>query len=135
MRYSDSTQINIPKPVKYANSDSSSFNSDEAMSDEDLSPQFITPSTNSNYDPTSSSSNDHSSIKLCDYSPFKEIIITPQTDIPVDRSRHPSQNQSNPFPPLLTELLKLIIICDINQNYIIVFPYHPQTSSTNHSRH
>ena len=52
MRFSDSTQFNIPKPNKYANSDSSPFNSDESMSDEDLSPQFTTPSLNSNYEPT-----------------------------------------------------------------------------------
>ena len=98
MRSPDSTQFNIPKPNKYANSDSSLFNSDESMPDEDSSPQFTTPSTNSNYDPTSSS-NDHSSIKLYDNSPFKEIITTPQTDIPIDRSRHPSQNQSNSLTP------------------------------------
>ena len=106
MRFSDSTQFNIPKPIKYANSDSSTFNSDESMSDEDISPQFINPSTNSNYDPTSSSSNDHSSIKLDDNSPFKEIVTTPQTDIPIDRSRHPSQNQSNSLPPLFDRTTK-----------------------------
>ena len=80
------------------------------MSDEDLSSQFTTPSINSKNEPTSSSSNDHSSIKLYDNSPLKEIITTPQTDISFDRSRHPSQNQSNSLPPLLTELLKLITI-------------------------
>ena len=106
MRCSDSTQFNIPKPIKYANSDSSPFNSDESMSDEDLSTQITTPSTNSNYDPTSSSSDDHSSIKLYANSPSKEIITTPQTDIPVDRSRHPSQNQSNSLPPPIDRTTK-----------------------------
>ena len=98
MRFSDSTQFNIPKPIKYANSDSSPFNSDESMSDEDSSQQFITTSLTSNYDSTPSSSDDNSSIKLYDNSLFKEIITTPQTDIPIDRSRHPSENQSNLLP-------------------------------------
>ena len=106
MRFSDSTQFNIPKLIKYANSDSSPFKPDEYRSDEDLSPQFITPSTNSNYDPTSSSSNDHSSINLYDNSPFKEIITFPQTDIPIERSRHPSQSQSNSLPPLIDRTTK-----------------------------
>ena len=101
MRFSDSTQFNVPKPIKYANSDSSSFNSDESLSDEDLLSQITTPPTNSNYKPTSSSFNDNSSINLFDNSPFKEIITTPQTDISIDRSRHPSQNQSNSLPPLV----------------------------------
>ena len=71
------------------------------MSDEDLSSQSTTPSTISNYEPTSSSSNDHSSTKLYDNSPFKEIITTPQTDISIDRPRHQFQNQSNSLPPLV----------------------------------
>ena len=44
MRFSDTTQIQIPQPTKYANSDSSPFNSDESLSDED-SQTFMTPST------------------------------------------------------------------------------------------
>ena len=106
MRFSDSTQFNIPKPFKYANSDSSPFNSDESITDDDLSSQITTPSTNSNYKPTSSSSNDHSSIKLYDNSPFKEIVTTPQTDISIGRSRHPSQNQSNSLSPLVDRTTK-----------------------------
>ena len=106
MRFSDSTHFNIPKPKKYANSDSSPFNADESMSDEESSPQFLTPSENSNYDSTSSSSNDNSSIKLYVYSPFKEIITTPQTDFPIDRSRHRSQNQSNSVPPPIDRTTK-----------------------------
>ena len=106
MRFSDSTQFTIPKQIKYANSDSSPFNSDESMSDEDISPQITTPSTNSNYDPTSSSSNDRSFIKLYDNSPYKEVITTLQTDISIDRSRHPSQNQSNSLPPLIDRTTK-----------------------------
>ena len=99
MRFSDSTQFNIQKPIKYANSDSSPFDSDESMYDEDSSQKSITPSTTSDYHFTFPSSNDNSSIKLYDNSLFKEIITTPQTDIPIDRSPHPSQSQSNLHPP------------------------------------
>ena len=45
MRFSDSTQLQIPQPIKYANSDSSPFNSDESLSDDDSSQTLITPST------------------------------------------------------------------------------------------
>ena len=106
MRFSDSTPFNIPIPIKYADSDSSPFNADGSMSDEDLSSQFTTPSTNSNYEPTSSSFNDHSTIKLRDNSPFKDIITIPQTDISIDRSRRSSQNQSNSLPPLVHRTTK-----------------------------
>ena len=45
MRFSDSTQFQITQPIKYANNDSSPFNSDESLSDEDSSQTFMTPST------------------------------------------------------------------------------------------
>ena len=45
MRFSDSTQFQIPQPIKCATSDSSHFNSDESLSDEDSSQAFMTPST------------------------------------------------------------------------------------------
>ena len=85
------------------------FISDESMSYKDSSQQVITPPINSNYDSASSSSNDHSSIELYDNSPSKEIITTPQTDIHIDRSRHPSQNQSTSLPPPIDRTKKLII--------------------------
>ena len=44
MRFSDTTQFQIPQPTRYANSDSSPFNSDESLSDED-SQTFMTPTT------------------------------------------------------------------------------------------
>ena len=44
MRFSDTTHFQIPQPNKYANSDSSPFNSDESLSDKD-SQKFMTPST------------------------------------------------------------------------------------------
>ena len=42
-RFSDSTQFQIPKLIKYANSDSSPFNSDRSLSDEDSSQISMTP--------------------------------------------------------------------------------------------
>ena len=45
MRFSDTTQFQFPQPTEYANSDSSPFNSDESLSDEDSSKTFMTPST------------------------------------------------------------------------------------------
>ena len=94
MRFSDLTQFEIPKPIKYANSDSSPFNSDESQSDEESSQKPIISPTTSNYDSKTPSSNDSSPIKLPDNSFFKKIIKTHPTDIPSVRLRHPSQNQS-----------------------------------------
>ena len=45
MRFSDSSQFLIPQPIKYTNGDSSPFNSDESLSDEDSSQTFMTPPT------------------------------------------------------------------------------------------
>ena len=45
--FSDTTQFPIPQPTKYANSDSSPFNSDESLSDEE-SQTFMTPFSTSN---------------------------------------------------------------------------------------
>ena len=74
MRFSDSTQFSIPKPIKYVNSDSSPFNSDESLSDEDSPQKPITPSTTSNYDFQTPSLNAYSPIKQSANSPFKKII-------------------------------------------------------------
>ena len=48
MRFSDTTQFYIPNQIKYANSDSSPFNSDESPSEEDSPQTYMTPSTTSN---------------------------------------------------------------------------------------
>ena len=98
MCFSDSTQFQIPKPIKYANGDSSPFNSDESASDDETPQQPMTPLTTPNYDCTTPSSNDSSPIKLYDNSPFKQINKTLQTDFSTDRSRHLSQDQSNSLP-------------------------------------
>ena len=87
MHFPDSTQFNIPKPIEYANSDSSPFNSDESLSDEGSPEKPITSSINPNYDLTVPSSHDSSPIKIYGNSHFKQIIEPPQTDISIDRSR------------------------------------------------
>ena len=99
MRFSDSTQFDIPNPTKYANSDSFPFNSDESLSDEDSSRKLFIPPTTFNYDFQTPSSNDSSPRKLQDNPPSKKVIKTHQTDIPIDTPRHPSQDQSTLPPP------------------------------------
>ena len=37
---------------------------------------------------------------------YKNIINTPLTNIPSDRSRHPSQNQTDSLPPLIDRTTK-----------------------------
>ena len=121
MRFSDTTQIQIPQPTKYANSDSSPFNSDEPLSDED-SQTFMTPSTTkdssqtfvtptsfstSNQNPPSITSNDKSlTSSTNDNSLYKNIINTPHTNIPSDRSRRSSNNQTDSLAPLIDRTTK-----------------------------
>ena len=119
MRFSDSTQFQIPQPIKYANSDSSSFNSDESLSNETSSQTFMTPSTTLTASTTSNQSSpqqsrttfvpsNHKSLTppTNDSSLYKNIINTPHTNIPSDRSRHPSQNQTDSLPPLIDRTTK-----------------------------
>ena len=110
MRFSDTTQFQNPKQIKYANSDSSPFNSDESLSDEDSSQTSLTPSTTStqnspqssrtpsNHKPLTPSTNDNSL--------YKNIINTPHTNIPSDRSRPLSHNQTDSLPPLIDRTTK-----------------------------
>ena len=103
MRFLDSTHFDIPKPIKYANNDSSPFNSDESPSDEDsshndfishsLSKPMIRPTT-SYYDSSNPFTNDSSPIKIHCNPSLKRIIKTHQINTCIDRLRHPSQNQS-----------------------------------------
>ena len=90
MRFSDTTRFQIPQPTKYANSDSSPFNSDESLSDEDpqtimtpsttedSSQTFMTPFSASNEKIPSITSN-HKSLTppTKDNSLYKDIINTP----------------------------------------------------------
>ena len=121
MRFSDTAQFQIPQPTKYANSDSSPFNSDESLSDED-SQTFMTPSTTNNSSQTfvtpssfstsnqntpSTTSNDKSlPSSTNDNSLYRHIINTPHTNIPGDRSRHPANNQTTSLPPLIDRTTK-----------------------------
>ena len=99
MRFSDTTQNQIPQITRYANSDSSPFNSDESLSEED-SQTFMTP-------PSCSTSNQNTpSITSNDNSLYKHIINTPHTNVPSDRSRHPSHNQTTSLPPLIDRTTK-----------------------------
>ena len=136
MRFSDTTQSQVPQPTKYANSDSSHFTSDESLSDddsqtfmriyeysdstitEDYSQKSITPSTT--LTPSNTSNQNHSQ-ESTPYVPsnhksltpptndntlHKNIIDTPHTKIPTDRSRHSSQNQTDSLPPLIDRTTK-----------------------------
>ena len=121
MRSADTTQFQIPQLTKYANSDSSPFNSDESLSDED-SQTFMTPSTTedssqlfvtassfntSNQNTPSVTSNDKSlTSSTNDNSLYKKIVNTPHTNISSDRSRHPSNNQTDSLPPLIDRTTK-----------------------------
>ena len=118
-RFSDTTQFQIPQATKYANSDSSPFNSDESLSDEDsqtfMTPSttedsaqtFMTPFSTSNQNTPSRTSN-HKSLTppTNDNSLYKDIINTPHTSIPSDRSRHHSNNQTDSLPPLIDRTTK-----------------------------
>ena len=119
MRFSDTSQFQLPQPTKYAKSVSSPFNSDESLSDKD-SQTFMTPSTTddssqtimtpfstSNQNTPSITSN-HKSLTppTNDNSLFKDIINTPHTNIPSDGSRHPSHNQTDSLPPLIDRTTK-----------------------------
>ena len=121
MRFSDTTQFQIPQPTKYANSDSSPFNSDESLSDE-YSQTFMTPSTTKDSSqtivtPSSFSTSNRNTPSITskhksltpptnDNSLYKDIIYTPHTNIPSDRSRHPSYNQTDSLPPLIDRTTK-----------------------------
>ena len=124
MRFSVTTQVQIPHPTRYANSDSSLFNSDESLSNED-SQTFMTPSTTedssqpfmtpfstsnqtSSQEDTPSVTSNHKSLTppTNDNSLHKNIINTPHTNTPSDRSRHPSNIQTNSLSPLIDRTTK-----------------------------
>ena len=91
MRFSDSITYNIPKPIQYANSDSSTFNSDESLSDDLSEPdddQTLSP--NDLFTQTPSNTNLPPNPNL----PSRPILQPPGTNHSFDRTRHPSQNQS-----------------------------------------
>ena len=87
MRFADSINHNdnIPKPIKYANSDSSLFNSSESLSDDTSSSDNLL----SNQSKTNHPSNT--------ISPFKQFLTAPDTNQSLDRTCHQSQNQSTSY--------------------------------------
>ena len=130
MRFSDTTQFQIPQPTKYANSDSSPFNSDESLSDEDSqtfmtpsttedsSQTFMTPSSTSNQnfpqEVTPSVTSNHKSLTAPsnDNSLYKNIINTSHFNIPVTDQDTLLIIKQIHFLLQLTELRKLL------KNYI-----------------
>ena len=86
MRFSDSLTDKIPKPIQYANSDSSPFNSDESFSDTSLPDDDQTLSPNDLSTQTPSNSDLPSSTNL----PSHPILQVPGTHHSFDRTRHPS---------------------------------------------
>ena len=108
MRFSDTTQFQIPQPTRYANSDSSLFNSDESLSEED-SQTFVKPSSfsTSNQNTPSITSNDNSlTPSTNDNSLNRHIIKTHHTIISSDTSRHSSNNQTTSLPPIIDRTTK-----------------------------
>ena len=147
MRFSDSTQFQIPQPIKYANSDSSRFNSDESLSDKNFSQTFmipsttLTPSTTSNQNSSQANRtfipSNHKSLTppINDSSLYKNIIDTPHTNIPSDRSRHPSQNQTDSLPPLIDRTTKTTYKLRHEPKLDYRLFYHLQNFSLRHSTH
>ena len=119
MRFSDTTHLQTPQPTKYANSDSSPFNSDESLSDED-SQTYMTPSTTQDSSqppmtpystpnqntPSVTSNYKYSTSPTNDSSTYKNTINTPPTNIHSDRSRHFSHNQTDSLPPSIERTTK-----------------------------
>ena len=121
MRFSDTTPFQIPQPSKSANIDSSPFNSDESLSEEDSqtsmtpftmnnsSQTFMAPPSfsTSNQNTPSITSNDTSlTPSTNDNSFYRPIINTPHTTVSRDRSRHSSNNQTTSLPPLIDRTAK-----------------------------
>ena len=83
MRFSDSINFDIPKPIKYANSDSSPFNSNESLSDDTslpdnnqtLSPKDFSLQTSSNTNPPSKLTH------LFNQFPNPLVLISPVTEL------------------------------------------------------
>ena len=98
MRFSDSIDTDIPKPIKYANSDSSSFVSDTSSSDDDESSYTTHP-----YNPDT---------LLNDTSSYDTIKKTRDTNLSRTRIRQSTDSSSLPSSNDTTQnrhLLNLII--------------------------
>ena len=82
MRFSDTINTDIPKPIKYANSDSSSLLSDSSSSDED--------------EPSNTTHPYNHDTPLNDTSSYNTIIKTRDTNLSRTRIRHPTDSPSLP---------------------------------------
>ena len=80
MRFSDSINTDIPKPIKYANSDSSSFLSDTSTSNDDESSNTLHP-----YNPDT---------PLNDTSSYNTFDKNRDTNLFHTRIRHPTERSS-----------------------------------------
>ena len=83
MRFSDSINTDIPKPIKYANSDSSSFVSDTSSSDDESY------NTTHPHNPNTF---------LNDTSSYKTTAKTHDTNPSYTRNRHTTDSSSLPTP-------------------------------------
>ena len=113
MRFSDSTSYDISKPIKYANSDSSPFSSDESLSDDNSLHDNLTPPTPSNYNTDLSTKN--SSLTNLNDNLNKKVKFLQITHL---LTGHAISLKINLFHQtrLSQEQQKLIIACDTNQS-------------------
>ena len=74
---------------------------------EDSSQVFMTPFSTSNQNtPSTTSNHNYLTTPTNDNPLYKDIIDTPHTNIPSDRSSHPSYTQTDSLPPLIDRTTK-----------------------------
>ena len=107
MRFSDSINYDIPKPIKYANSNSSPFNSDESLSDDTSLPDVDQTLSPNDFSPqTSSNTNPHSNTN----SPSQTTLQNPGTNHSSDRTVTTLKTNLHHILSQIIEIPKLIII-------------------------
>ena len=122
MRLSDSSTYNIPKPIQYANSNSSPFISDESLSDDTYLPHYDQTLSPNDLSTQTPSNTNFLQILIYLLNQFSKLLalITPLTE-PVT---HLKTNHHHLLQ--IIEIPKLITNKDNNQKWIIVFSYrHP----------
>ena len=97
----------LPNPSDESLSDEDSQTFMTPSTTEDSAQTFMTPFSTSNQNTPLITSN-HKSLTppTNDTSLYKDIINTSHTNIPSDRSRHPSHNQTDSLPPLIDRTTK-----------------------------
>ena len=124
MRFSDSIQYGIPKPIKYANYDSSPFNSDDTLSDDTSSQEDISLSTSG--PPSNPFFQDNSSSKDSGFQSIQKLINL----IPPIEHAIILQMTYQSIIINLTDKPKPIILYDTNHEKIITSSYHNRNFST-----